>query len=80
MMRGRTMGKYGFYKHNAKDVEVVNVGELDSMAGEDGRIDLGRMKVLGGGRLTRSLSVSAASFSAAAREKIEEAGGEVVVS
>jgi len=80
MMRGRAMGKHGFYKHNAKEVDVVNVGELDAMTVEDGRIDLGRMKVLGRGKLTRPVSVSAASFSAAAREKIEEAGGEVVVS
>ena len=80
MMRGRAMGKHGFYKHNTEDVDIVNVGELDSMAGEDGRIDLGKMKVLGRGKLARPVSVSAASFSAVAREKIEEAGGEVVVS
>ena len=80
MMRGRAMGKHGFYKHNAKEVDIVNVGELDLMAGEDGRIDLGKMKVLGRGKLARPVSVSAASFSAVAREKIEEAGGEVVVS
>jgi len=80
MMRGRAMGHHGFYKHNAKEVDVVNVGELDSMAVEDGRIDLGKMKVLGRGKLARPVSVSAASFSAVAREKIEEAGGEVVVS
>ena len=80
MMRGRAMGKHGFYKHNAEDVDIVNVGELDSMAGEDGRIDLGKMKVLGRGKLARPVSVSAAAFSAVAREKIEEAGGEVVVS
>jgi large subunit ribosomal protein L15 len=80
MMRGRAMGKHGFYKHNAEDVDIVNVGELDSMAGEDGRIDLGKMKVLGRGKLARPVSVSAAAFSAVAKEKIEEAGGEVVVS
>ncbi|HPR66039.1 MAG TPA: uL15m family ribosomal protein [Methanothrix sp.] len=80
MMRGRAMGKHGFYKHNAKEVDVVNVGELDSMAGEDGRIDLGRMKVLGRGKLARPVTVTANAFSATAREKIEEAGGEVVVS
>lgn len=80
MMRGRTMGKHGFFKHNAKEVDVINVGELDSMASDGGRLDLGRAKVLGGGRLTRAFTVTASSFSATAREKIEEAGGEVVVS
>jgi large subunit ribosomal protein L15 len=80
MMRGRAMGKHGFYKHNAKEVDIVNVGELDSMIGEDGRIDLGKVKVLGKGNISRPVTVSAKAFSVAAREKIEEAGGEVVVS
>lgn len=80
MMRGRTMGKHGFTRPNAREIEIVNVGELDSMADDDGKIDLGRVKVLGGGSLTKAVCVTASSFSAAAREKIEEAGGEVVVS
>ncbi|MGC9514885.1 uL15m family ribosomal protein [Methanocrinis sp.] len=80
MMRGRTMGKNGFKRPNTEKLDVVNVDELDSMAFENGRIDLGRVKVLGRGRLSRAVTVSAAGFSAAAREKIEEAGGEVVVS
>ena len=74
------MGKHGFYKHNATEVDVVNVGELESMAVEEGRIDLGRVKVLGRGKLSRPVTVTAKAFSVAAREKIEEAGGEVVVS
>ena len=36
-----------------------------------------RVKVLGGGALTRALSVKAHGFSAAAKEKIEAAGGKV---
>lgn len=80
MMRGRVMGKHGFFKHNAKEVDAINVGDLDSMASEDGRIDLGMMKVLGRGKLSRPVAVTAKAFSAAARAKIEEAGGEVVVS
>lgn len=74
------MGKHGFFKHNAKEVDAINVGDLDSMASEDGRIDLGMMKVLGRGKLSRPVAVTAKAFSAAARAKIEEAGGEVVVS
>ncbi len=74
------MGKNGFTRPNAVRLGVVNVGELDSMASEDGRIDLGRVKVLGMGSISRAVTVSAAAFSSAAREKIEEAGGEVVVS
>jgi large subunit ribosomal protein L15 len=58
---------------------VVNVEELDQKAGQDGRIELGETKVLGRGRVTRKLIVSAANFSAVAKSKIEAAGGQAVV-
>ncbi len=80
MMRGRAMGKHGFTRPNSKEIDVVNVGELDSMSVGEGRIDLGYVKVLGRGKLSRPVTVTAKAFSAAAKEKIEEAGGEVVVS
>jgi large subunit ribosomal protein L15 len=38
-----------------------------------------RIKVLGEGELKKKLTVSAHAFSASAREKIEKAGGTVVV-
>jgi large subunit ribosomal protein L15 len=37
------------------------------------------LKILGNGDLTKSLKVSAHRFSVSAREKVEKAGGEVVV-
>ena len=37
------------------------------------------LKILGDGTLTKKLKVSANRFSASAREKIEQAGGEAVV-
>lgn len=73
-----------------KPVSVVNVGELDELADElvldglaqleDGqyRIDLTCLdidKVLGTGRVTKKLAVTAFEFSGVAREKIEAAGG-----
>jgi Ribosomal protein L18E len=78
-MRGQRQGRYGFHRPNAKKIDVINVGVLDQMVGEDGRIDLSGKKVLGDGRITRKLIVSAANFSRSAKEKIEAAGGEVVV-
>jgi large subunit ribosomal protein L15 len=39
----------------------------------------GRLKVLGRGDLTVALSISAHAFSASAKEKIEKAGGKVVL-
>ncbi|MGB3907507.1 MAG: uL15 family ribosomal protein [Methanomethylovorans sp.] len=73
-----------------KHVSVVNVGELDELADElvldglaqleDGqyRIDLTCLdidKVLGTGRVTKKLAVTAYEFSGLAKEKIEAAGG-----
>jgi len=79
ILLGTEMGRHGFVKPNSQDVEVINVDVLDQVAGADGRIDLGSLKVLGRGRVTRKLTVSAAGFSAAARAKIEAAGGQAVV-
>jgi large subunit ribosomal protein L15 len=80
ILLGTQMGNNGgFVNPGAEDMEVINLCDLDQKAGADGRIDLGDMKVLGRGRVTRKLVVSAASFSQAAKSKIEAAGGEAVV-
>jgi large subunit ribosomal protein L15 len=56
--------------------------KVDEQALRDARLVQGRnvlIKVLGEGTIDRKLTVSAHSFSASAREKIEKAGGTVVV-
>ena len=88
----RRVPKRGFNNRWALKVAVVNVGDLEKSftAGEEvtlealaaknlakGRFDL--LKVLGDGELTKSLTVSAHRFSKSASEKIEKAGGKVVV-
>jgi large subunit ribosomal protein L15 len=68
-------------------VSAVNVGQLERFDGEvtpeslkeaglirNTRLDV---KILGGGELTKKLTVSAHLFSAGAREKIEQAGGTI---
>ncbi|WP_342304308.1 uL15m family ribosomal protein [Methanolobus sp. ZRKC5] len=72
------------------DASIVNVGELDELADqlvEDGFaevqdgayvIDLAVLdidKVLGTGKVSKKFSITAAEFSASAKEKIESAGG-----
>jgi len=80
MLLGTAMGKHGFVKLPlAVELEVVNVDVLDQMAGPDGKIELSEMKVLGRGKVTRTLNVSAAGFTATAKSKIEAAGGQAVV-
>lgn len=79
--------KRGFKNHFAKTYAIVNVVDLEKFV--DGtEVDLDvlmaakivrkagdGLKVLGNGELTKKLTVKAAVFSAAAKEKIEAAGG-----
>ncbi len=80
ILLGTQMGKHGFTRQPiCEKIDVVNVDMLDQMAPTDGNIDLGATKVLGRGRVTKKLTVSAAGFSASAKDKIEAAGGQAVV-
>lgn len=80
MLLGTQMGKHGFVRLPLCDeVDVVNVDVLDQMAGPDGKVEISEMKVLGRGRVTRKLEVSASGFTALAKNKIEAAGGQAVV-
>ena len=86
----RKLPKRGFHNKFAKEYAIVNVAALNNFADGD-VVDLSvlmdkrivrqagkdGLKVLGNGELTRKLTVKAAVFSAAAKEKIEAAGGKV---
>ena len=79
MLLGTQMGKHGFVRQPlCEEVEVVNVDVLDQMAGPDGKVEISEMKVLGRGKVTRKLEVSAAAFTVTAKNKIEAAGGQAV--
>ena len=87
----RKLPKRGFNNKFAKVYSIVNVGDLNRF--EDGAtvtleslIACGiikkandGLKVLGNGELKKALTVEAAVFSAAAKEKIEAAGGKAEV-
>ncbi|KXB01115.1 50S ribosomal protein L15 [candidate division MSBL1 archaeon SCGC-AAA261F19] len=75
-----------------KSVSTINVGELDERIDElleteaaeqkEGKtiVDVTKIgidKVLGRGKISRSMKVIAKNFSKSAKEKLEEAGGEV---
>lgn len=80
ILLGTQMGKHGFTRLPVcEKIDVTNVDILDQMAPTDGNIDLGKVKVLGRGKVTRKLTVKAAGFSASAKDKIEAAGGQAVV-
>lgn len=87
----RRLPKRGFTNIFKKEYALVNVSALDVF--EDGQTidvhDLMRaglvkkpldgLKVLGHGDMTKKLTVKAAKFSSAAKEKIEAAGGKAEV-
>jgi len=88
----RKIPKRGFNNRWAIRVAAVNVGALEEhfSAGDEvnppalaaknltkGRFD--ELKLLGDGTLTKKLKVSAHRFSESAKEKIEKAGGQVIV-
>ena len=83
----RKLPKRGFKNRFAVNYAIVNVSALNKF--EDGAVvdlealvakkivrrELDGLKVLGGGNLTKKLTVKATVFSASAKEKIEAAGG-----
>jgi large subunit ribosomal protein L15 len=85
----RRLPKRGFKNPFRTEYEIVNVGSFARLGDdvitpevlhENRLIDLGKglpIKVLGSGELTRKVTVRAHAVSAAARAKIEAAGGAV---
>lgn len=77
-------GKRGF-KHPpgaAKRVKAINLKYLEALAGGKKKLDLSKLgynKVLGNGNISSALEVTAEAFSKKAIEKIEAAGGKVVI-
>jgi large subunit ribosomal protein L15 len=86
----RRIPKRGFTPLNRVDYQVVNVGALGTVEGDEvtpetlvrhGLIGSAKapLKILGDGDVERALTVRAHAFSGSAREKIEGAGGTVTV-
>jgi large subunit ribosomal protein L15 len=87
----RRVPKRGFTNIFAKEYAIVNVGDLDAF--EAGTVVtaealkaaglvkklLDGVKILGGGEITKNLTVRVTRFTASAKEKIEAAGGKAEV-
>ncbi|MBF0103714.1 MAG: 50S ribosomal protein L15 [Deltaproteobacteria bacterium] len=91
MPLARRLPKRGFTNIFKTEYAVVNIADLNMFAGTS-EIDLAlirkkmsfkrkltQLKVLGNGDLQTAMTVKAAKFSKSAVEKIEKAGGKVVV-
>ena len=93
LLLGRGYGNYGFVRPQnvLRDPAIVDVGALDEGAErlvelKRARVRTGKYyitldvdKVLGKGRVTKPLIVTARSFSKRAQEKLESAGGKAKI-
>jgi large subunit ribosomal protein L15 len=93
LLLGRGYGSYGFIRpqNMSRDPAIVDVGALDEGAErlvelKRARVRTGKYyitldvdKVLGKGRVTKPLIVTARSFSKRAQEKLESAGGKAKI-
>jgi large subunit ribosomal protein L15 len=93
-MGGPVYGKNGFYHNSEADVITMDIGAIDQIipsllaqgiARQDGdavvinATEMGIDKVLGSGRVTKKLNISAPAFSEQAKAKIEKMGGKAQV-
>ena len=87
----RRLPKRGFTCRNSKEIVGINMSALevfdnDAVVTVDSLIEAGivknprdGVKILGGGKLTKKLTVQVNAFSASAKEKIEALGGKAEV-
>ncbi len=87
-------GKHGFHAKNPYNANVLDVGDIDQMVdaliasgnatmeGDVVIIDAGQIgidKILGGGKITKMMNISAKAFSENAKAKLEEMGGQALI-
>ncbi len=83
----RRLPKFGFNNPFAKEYSVVNLDQLNKFSGtvdpsslkKAGVIHGELVKILGRGKIEKSLTVKAHKFSATAQQAIEKAGGKIEV-
>ena len=84
----RRLPKFGFTNQKFKvTYDIVNLAQLEKFTGEvnpeilreHGLVGRGLVKVLAGGKLSKSLTVKAHKFSESAQRAIEAAGGKIEV-
>lgn len=70
-------GKQGL-KAKAKRYEIINVGDIEKIANGK-EADLKNYKILGNGEIKTAMTIHAFSASKSAIEKIEKAGGKIII-
>ena len=91
MPLARRLPRRGFTNIFKEKFQIVNIGDISNF-GDGSIIDavhlkdsglirssLKPVKILGNGSIDKKIKISASAFSAAAKEKIEKAGGEIII-
>ena len=73
---------YGYKGFHSKQKKLKAINVMDMAKMDENEIDLGKLgydKLLGKGKIDRAVTVHVSSASAQAKEKIEKAGGKVII-
>ena len=91
MPLARRLPRRGFTNIFKEKIQIVNIGDLEGVNDsetidplfleENGYIksSMKPVKILGNGEINKKISISASAFSASAKDKIEKAGGEIIL-
>ncbi len=73
-------GKQGITskKTEKKRVKFINVGDIEKKF-NSGEINLSKYRILGNGEISKKFIIKAKAFTKGAKEKIEKAGGEIIL-
>jgi len=73
-------GKKGFTsrKTEKRKNKIINIEDIQKRF-KEGEIDLSEYKILGNGEITKKFVIKAQSCSKSAREKVEKAGGKIIL-
>ena len=59
--------------------KVINLRDINNKFKEKSKINLKDYKILGDGEITKAIIITAKAFTKSAKEKIEKAGGEIII-
>ena len=91
MPLARRLPRRGFTNIFREEIQIVNIGDLEEIKDnvtidpvfleKNGYIksSMKPVKVLGNGKISKKIKISASAFSASAKDKIEKAGGEIIL-
>ena len=91
MPLARRLPRRGFTNIFREEIQIVNIGDLEEIK-DNATIDpaflenngyikssMKPVKILGNGKISKKIKISASAFSASAKDKIEKAGGETIL-